>query len=159
MPIRMISCVKCGKEMDPFMADQLSVGMTGQACGPCGRKMEREQQDKIDDFTRRAEAKGLVVSYEVSNDGHAHLVAKPPEEKSDGEATPAGEEDDGRGPAHPFPSAPHWHGHNEGHEGPLGAPAAGEVDPGVPGPAEGSKAAEAELEAEAEVPEPDPADP
>ena len=146
-------CYICKVPVDPLTTRD-GVGIGGLACPPCAATMKGAQQDKIDDFTRRAEAKGLVVTIEMDNMGRATLIAKPPEEKTDEEAPPAGED-----AADALQGAKHRDGDHGGHEGPLGAPAAREGPGGVPGPAKGPEAAEAELEAEAEGAEPDSADP
>lgn len=80
-----VRCVRCGSKLDPMDPSNLSVGMTGEACARCGRLMKREQQRKIAKFIKKAEARGLVVTFEVDGAGHTVMVAKPPKKEEEEE--------------------------------------------------------------------------
>lgn len=78
-----VRCVRCGSKLDPMDVSILSVGMTGEACARCGRLMKREQERKIAKFTKKAEARGLVVTFEVDGMGNTVMLANPPKKEDE----------------------------------------------------------------------------
>lgn len=104
-------CFRCKKPIDVLGAGTVSVGILGLACYECGEALQKAQRAQIDRFTEEAEAKGLVVGYEINNIGHGQLVAKTPEkwlEDHDvGDKVPENSE--------------HRHGGSRGHGEALGA--------------------------------------